>query len=180
MFGLWELNRMDNGHRWAIGFRNSYDRSMSIGIAAGTRVFICDNLALSGEYISMRKHTSGLDYPELVQLTRGAVVKVVKKLDGFSKWIRALGAVPVSTEEAMLLFVDGLEKNVFPPSKFKKLLNCWYEERKIQENQPTLGNVYNSFTRLVREDNLFKIADSTAKLEGLIDEHIIMQNRVQA
>ena len=28
----------------SVGFRNSYDRSMSIGIAIGAQIFICDNI----------------------------------------------------------------------------------------------------------------------------------------
>jgi hypothetical protein len=56
-----------NGTGWApgdeygfgIAFRGSYDKSMSIGIAAGHSVFICDNLAISGEIRVIRKHTKG-------------------------------------------------------------------------------------------------------------------------
>jgi hypothetical protein len=41
----------------AIGFRNSYDKSMSVGLCCGASVFVCDNLAMSGEIVVMRKHT---------------------------------------------------------------------------------------------------------------------------
>ena len=40
-----------------VAFRNSYDKSMSIGVALGFNVFICDNLAISGEVNIIRKHT---------------------------------------------------------------------------------------------------------------------------
>src|SRR5687768_4363900 len=51
MFGVLTCT---NGHgpgdyALAIGVRNSYDRSLSVGLVAGTRVFCCDNLAFSGE-----------------------------------------------------------------------------------------------------------------------------------
>lgn len=41
----------------SIGFRNSYDKSMAIGIAIGAEVFVCDNLALTGDITIMKKHT---------------------------------------------------------------------------------------------------------------------------
>jgi predicted SpoU family rRNA methylase len=44
----------------SIGIRNSYDKSMSIGVALGARVFVCDNLAISGEIRIVRKHTAGV------------------------------------------------------------------------------------------------------------------------
>ncbi len=43
-----------------LAFRNSYDRSMSIGLAVGASVFICDNLALQGEIVVMKKHTKNV------------------------------------------------------------------------------------------------------------------------
>src|SRR5262249_44796761 len=47
---------------FAIGIRASNDKSIAIGLVAGVRVFVCDNLALSGDMILLkRKHTSGLD-----------------------------------------------------------------------------------------------------------------------
>ena len=42
----------------ALGFRNSYDKSMSVGFACGASVFCCDNMALTGDIVVMRKHTS--------------------------------------------------------------------------------------------------------------------------
>ena len=52
----------------AIGVRNSYDRSLSVGLVAGTRTFVCDNLAFSGEVKMNRKHTVHVfrDLPDLI------------------------------------------------------------------------------------------------------------------
>jgi hypothetical protein len=44
----------------SVAFRNSYDKTMSIGLAMGFTVFICDNLALNGEIKILRKHTKGV------------------------------------------------------------------------------------------------------------------------
>jgi len=58
MFGLQTFgNGEGEEFGLSIAFRNSYDKSMSIGLAVGFRVFICDNLAISGDIRYMRKHT---------------------------------------------------------------------------------------------------------------------------
>ena len=44
----------------AVGFRNSYDKSMSVGIAVGARVFVCENLMMTGEVTIFRKHTGSI------------------------------------------------------------------------------------------------------------------------
>src|SRR5438046_1373807 len=45
MFGFLEINEEDAGVRFAIGLRNSHDKSFSLGLTVGYRVFVCDNLA---------------------------------------------------------------------------------------------------------------------------------------
>jgi hypothetical protein len=44
----------------SIAFRNSYDKSMSFGMAFGAQVFICENLALNGDIVVMKKHTKSI------------------------------------------------------------------------------------------------------------------------
>src|SRR5207302_7986255 len=46
----------------AIGIRTSNDKSLALQLAIGYRVFICDNMAFSGDLIALRrKHTGNLD-----------------------------------------------------------------------------------------------------------------------
>ena len=46
----------------ALGFRQANNREMSLQGIAGMRVFVCDNMAFSGETIILkRRHTSGLN-----------------------------------------------------------------------------------------------------------------------
>jgi hypothetical protein len=40
----------------SIGIRNSYDKSMSLGICSGASVFVCENLMMNGEIVMMRTH----------------------------------------------------------------------------------------------------------------------------
>src|SRR3989449_8691895 len=46
----------------AMGIRTANDRSMALEIAVGLRVFVCDNLAFSGDLIALRRrHTARFD-----------------------------------------------------------------------------------------------------------------------
>lgn len=45
----------------SIGFRNSYDKSMSVGIVGGGKVFICDNMMMSSDAVKfMKRHTKNV------------------------------------------------------------------------------------------------------------------------
>lgn len=69
MFGLLELNADYEGVRFAIGLRNANDKSMRVGMVAGYRVFVCDNMALSGEFKPMlAKHSKNFDLIESLSI----------------------------------------------------------------------------------------------------------------
>jgi Domain of unknown function (DUF932) len=56
-FGLLSLRSPYDDYTDTLGLRNSHDKSFPIGIAYGSRVFVCDNLAFVGDHIIRRKHT---------------------------------------------------------------------------------------------------------------------------
>lgn len=56
-FGLMSLHSPYGEYTDTVGLRNSNDRTFPIGIAFGSRVFVCDNLSFMGEHVIRRKHT---------------------------------------------------------------------------------------------------------------------------
>ncbi|MGB0328973.1 MAG: DUF932 domain-containing protein, partial [Akkermansiaceae bacterium] len=59
-FGLLELRLPGHQHcdyRWVVGLRNSHDKTFPAAMVAGTQVFVCDNLAFTGQVKLSRKHT---------------------------------------------------------------------------------------------------------------------------
>ena len=56
-FGLLSLKSQYGEYEDTIGLRNSHDKSFPIGIAFGSRTFVCDNMAFSGDTVIKRKHT---------------------------------------------------------------------------------------------------------------------------
>src|SRR4029450_3088861 len=57
-FGVLDLETpLAQGVGLSVGVRNSVDKSFPLGFAAGSRVFVCDNLAFRSELLVRRKHT---------------------------------------------------------------------------------------------------------------------------
>lgn len=57
-FGLLSLKSTYGDYTDTVGLRNSHDRRFPVGIAFGSRVFVCDNLAFHAEHVIKRKHTA--------------------------------------------------------------------------------------------------------------------------
>ena len=74
-FGLLEVvNGWQHGdYGLVLGLRNSHDKSFPAALVVGSGVFVCDNLAFSGEITIARRHTRFIerDLPQLVQRAVG-------------------------------------------------------------------------------------------------------------
>lgn len=67
-FGVLCLKSDYTGYNDMVGLRNSHDRKFPVGVSFGSRTFVCDNLAFSGDAVIKRKHTTNLkrDLPGLI------------------------------------------------------------------------------------------------------------------
>ena len=64
----------------SIGIRNSYDKSMSLGLCSGASVFVCENLMMTGEVVVMRMHKGNI-IDELKGLIFNALLKAEDKFN---------------------------------------------------------------------------------------------------
>ena len=60
MFGLMTFKNCDTDSGMAVGYRNSLDKSLSVGLAFGANVFVCENLMMTGDVYVMQKHTTNV------------------------------------------------------------------------------------------------------------------------
>jgi hypothetical protein len=67
-FGVLSLRSPYGDYTDMVGLRNSHKKQFPIGIAIGSRVFVCDNLAFNSDHLIRRKHTANAkrDLPGLV------------------------------------------------------------------------------------------------------------------
>jgi DNA polymerase III delta prime subunit len=62
MFGVLDLETQMEGCRFSIGIRNSHDKSLRLGLTAGLRVFVCSNMAFSGDFTPvLAKHSKSFN-----------------------------------------------------------------------------------------------------------------------
>jgi hypothetical protein len=167
-FGVWDLSHRNADMCWSIGLRNSMDKSLALGIVAGTRVFVCSNLAFSGEYIEFRKHTKGLDIEELEYLAFKAMRKMVKNLTEFQTWHERLANYSLTETDAKALLVNAMAGGVFPPSKFSRFDELYFKG----ECEPSLFGFHEACTNLLRDTNLRVMPKRNFILNGIINQYI--------
>jgi hypothetical protein len=126
MFGVLTCT---NGHgsedfALAIGLRNSYDRSLSAQLLAGSRVFVCDNLAFSGEAKATRKHTVNV-FRDLPDMIYRMLTQVRALQERTVAEIAVMKAREFEPREADHLMVESIRRNALPASLLPKVLDRW-------------------------------------------------------
>ena len=147
LFGTWAIDSGHSDRDWMFGFRNSTDKSMALGMTAGTNILVCANMCFSGDYIAFRKHTSGLNRSQLTWMADKAIEVTIQKSIAFDDWHQDLKSVDLTANQAKAFTFDCMNKGIFAPSKFKAFIEAATEEYKISKARD-LYTYHGGVTRL--------------------------------
>jgi hypothetical protein len=150
-FGTLDLKtQLASGVHLAVGIRNSTDKSFPLGFCAGSRVFVCDNLAFRSELLVKRKHTR---FGE--QRFGAAIANAVSSLHDFRQMeeerLRLMMHAELAPEMADAVILRAFEKGIIGardlPAVIKEWRNPSFEEFKPR----TAWSLLNAFTTVLRE-----------------------------
>jgi len=167
MFGVYQLSQGTSELSWSIGIRNSMNKSMSIGITAGTKVFVCENLCFSGEFLAFRRHTAGLNIDELAFLAYRSMRQLIPMLKAFQNWHLGLRNFSLSEVDAKILLVEIMTNSVIPSSKFSQFNKLY---AKIYDD--SLWGFHEAVTDLLKGSNLLTLPKKNKALNQVINSYI--------
>jgi hypothetical protein len=124
LFALLNFRRDNAEMGLSIAFRNSYDRSMSLGIAIGASVFICDNLALYGELAVMKKHSKNV-WNELEDIAIATLYRSQRNFDQVVADSDVLKSIPVGNDDAFRLMGLLYGRDIVSPRQLTVLKDEW-------------------------------------------------------
>ena len=150
-FGLIQVHNGCNSsdYSWVLGLRNSHDKTLTAGLVAGAQVFVCDNLAFSGEVQISRKHTAYIleDLPGLVGNALGRLLLMFKSQD---QRVERYRATRLSDADAHDLTVRALDSGVVCASRIPELLKEWREPRYREFEPRTVWSFFNATTEVLK------------------------------
>lgn len=164
LFGFMEVSIEHDGVRLALVFRNSHDKSFSLGLLAGYRTFVCDNLAFVGEFSALaKKHTKGVDLVEVVGV---GVDRVQRHFQKVTQTIDAWRGYELSDSLAKSVILDALILDgVDAPKHLAPHVHREYFEPKHEDFRPrTLWSLSNAFTETFKALEPVRRMEATASL----------------
>jgi len=127
VFGYMEVGSdgaSESDYRFAIGVRNSQDKTMALGLALGINVFICENMVLAGDIKTYRKHTSRFN---IAEETERALSLVLGGMGQFSKFLEMLKQVPCPNVSFEGIVCDAIQAGIMPGTAARDMLMAWYK-----------------------------------------------------
>lgn len=169
LFGTFDLSLEGIGMEsvGALGFRTANDRSTKLQLIAGLRVFVCDNMAFSGDAVIMdRKHTKGLNLlPELMD----AVSKYTIRYEKLRADILSLQELELTNNEAKAFIHDAFVKGIMPMQYIKVVSSLYFSPIHPEFEPRTAWSLNNAFTEAAKDMGLNRRMEAVQELGKLFE-----------
>jgi hypothetical protein len=114
----------DDSYQVIVGVRGSYDQSLPRGLAMGSRVLVCDNLAFSGEVNVTTKQTTNID-KRLPGLLARAIEQLPLLAEHQQLKFDAYRNFQLDPVEADAMMVELVRRGAVAPSQIGKIVQEW-------------------------------------------------------
>lgn len=149
MFSYFKFQKEAGDMALSLAFRNSYDRSMSIGLAVGASVFVCDNLALQGEIVVMKKHTKNV----WLALENTCIQTLYRSQDCFARIVEDAAMMKqreLDDPEAFKIMGLLYGRDIISPRQLTVVKDEWLRPSHDEFRPRNLWSLYNACTEALK------------------------------
>lgn len=174
LFGVMGLRHKDSAPDWEVlwAFRNSNDRRFAASAGTGSRVFVCDNLAMSTDDIISHKHTKNI-----MEELRDRIKLQVLKIEDQGKELEArydhLKGWTVDQPEADHIMMEACRAGACPNEYLPRIDAEWRDPRHKEFGERSAWSLFNAFTQINRDKTVHfeKQVPRTIALHKVFDDH---------
>lgn len=170
MFALLKFQHGDNQDMaLALGYRNSYDQSMALGFAQGGNVFVCDNLAMHGDIVFMKKHTKNI-WTELENRLIGVLYKAQKSFLDLCAISDKLRGTPVDNLIAYQTMGMLFGQDIVGPRQLVVMKKEWERPRHKEFEERDFWSLYNAGTQALKSCQPNEIFEQHIALHNVVND----------
>ena len=169
-FGLAQVNAdflETDEYGLIVGFRNSHSKQFSASMVAGAQVFICDNLAFSGEVSFKHKHTTNV-LDKLPELFLMGVSKLNSLYLSQERRYSAYKEHEIDPARAAEIIVNLYRERVFNSREVGHMIDIYDSPEFEEYGRDSAWTLFNAGTQVVR-GKLGKLPKTTMKLHNILD-----------
>lgn len=172
---------VSDDYAYVLGLRNSHDKCFPAGLVVGSGVFVCDNLAFSGEISIARKHTTNI-MRDLPNLTSRAVGQLSEKWMDMNKRFEAYKTHELVDSKVHDIAIRALDVGAATPQQIPHIIGEWRNPRhqEFVSCGKTAWRLFNAFTEVSKNSGLFSLPKRTQALHALLDSECGIISRAEA
>lgn len=171
MFGVMDLNTGFEGGRFSVGLRNSNDKSMRLALTAGYRVFVCDNMAFSGDFAPLlHKHTRKLELRDSISI---AVDRIQRGFPTLEKRVTEMQEFGLTDDDARLFIYRAfVERSIrgMPRNLISAVHELYFRPQEEAFTARSLWSLSNAFTSAVKTLQPIRQFEVAARLGKFLNE----------
>jgi len=164
MFGVLDLETQMEGARFAIGVRNSHDKSLRLGLCCGVRVFVCWNMAFSGEFQPvLAKYTKSFN---LIDTLSVGVDRIQRNFEPMRRQVESWRQTQITDEQAKLIFYSAFVEGKLdaPKGLLQDVHRLYFTPEYPEFAAKTMWSLSNAFTSAFKKLDPIPQFKATAKL----------------
>lgn len=171
LIGVVELRLPDieeiPGQGYAVGISHANDMSQPMRIVVGSRVFVCDNGAFTGEYVLRRKHTSGLN---LGWEIRNSIERALTQFNETRNVIDGMKTRRMDAGEIDHAWVEMGRRDILPWSAIGKAVALYDEppHDEFKEFDGRAWGVYQAANEVIKQRSPLDQMDGLKRLTELL------------
>jgi len=171
LFGSMVFPSDTKGSDISVGFRNSYDKTLPIGLCAGSQITVCSNLMFVGDIVKLRKHTQNIE--EDMDALIAELFTQTDKLHGKAQEDASyMHDIQLSNEQVGdyfgQLFVN---QNVLNGAQLKTATKEWFESQVFKSRN--LWSAYNACTEALKTSHPSNALENYTKLHTFTEDYIL-------
>lgn len=159
MFGLITLDAGDSSQGLAIGIRQSYNKSIALGIAVGSQVFVCDNLCFSGSAFKLIRKNTVHVWADFRELVCEQVQASQMHFEAVMQETVLMREIPVTQERGYELLGRVVGEQVLTPTQATVAFGDWREPRHVEFADRNLWSLYNCVTEGLKKGQPAKVME---------------------
>jgi hypothetical protein len=165
MFGVLDLEALlIPGCRFAVGIRNSHDKSMRLGLTIGARVLVCMNMAFHGDFQPLlAKHSRSFSLVDAISV---GVDRMQRSFEPMRRQVEMWRKQQLTNATAKLIIYQAfIEDELDAPKHLARRVHELYFAPEHEDFQPrTMWSLSNAFTSAFKELDPIPQFKATAKL----------------
>ena len=176
-FGLLQVANCQElqDYAYVIGLRGSINKSLASGVAVGSSVFCCDNLAFSSEIVFHRKYTKQIehDFPLMVAT---AIGQLGQRWNSQTKRIETYKQTAIGNKDAAYLLAE-IAGDVFPWQRFENIYAEFKSPKHPEFVKETVWALFNAVTEYLKPGanskatGLWTMPSRTGRLHRVCDDY---------